>query len=146
MAVFVPKSSWGQDQVAFVHGAFLALNGGKAAFAFHHKAHCAGGVAMVRGYFARQDQLHAHINVGRGNQFLDAMARIAQHQNASFCFFNGCQFAGPHELGAHVFVVPNKGLSRARWFATWQQAPQLRPQRGNGQRRHVGDVVSRQVF
>ena len=89
VAVLVPKTGRGQDQVAFVHGAFLTLNGGEAAFTFHHKAHGAGCVAVVGGHFARQDQLHAYVDVGCGHQFLDAMAWVAQHQNAALCFFNG---------------------------------------------------------
>ena len=117
MAVFVPQTGRRQDQVAFVHGAFLALHGGETAFAFHHKTHCAGRVTVVGGHFARQYQLHANVNVRGGHQLFNAVPWVAQHQHAALGFFDGRQFPGAHQLGANIFVMPNKGLSGTRWLA-----------------------------
>jgi hypothetical protein len=89
MAMLVPQASGRQDEVAFVHGAFLALHSCKATFAFHHKANSAGRVAVIGRHFTRQDQLHADINGGCCYQFLNAMAGVAQHQDTALGFFNG---------------------------------------------------------
>ena len=88
MAMLVPQASGRQDEVAFVHGAFLALHGCKATFAFHHKANGAGCVAVIGCHFTWQDQLHAHIYGGCGHQLLNAMSGVAQHQDAALGFFN----------------------------------------------------------
>ena len=96
-----------------MHGAFFALHRGKAARAFHHKAHSTGGVAVVGRHFAWQDQLHADINGGCGYQFLNAVAGVAKYQDAALGFFNGRQFTCTHQLGAHIFVMPNERLCGA---------------------------------
>ena len=144
--MLVPQACGRQNQIAFVHRALFALYRGEAAFTFHHKAHCTGCVAMVGCNFTRQDQLHAHIDVWRGHELFNAMARVAQNQDAAFGFFNGRQFTCAHQLGANVFVVPDKWLCSAGWFATRQKTSQLRPQGRNRQRSHVGNVVCGEVF
>ena len=144
--MFVPQACGCENQITFVHRTFFTLHGGKAAFAFHHKSDGTGCVPMVGGDFARQDQLHAHIDVGCGHQFRKSMAGIAEHQDAALGFFDGCEFTRAHELGPDIFVVPHKSLRGTSGFSARQQAAQLGPQRRDRQSRHVGNVVGRKIF
>ena len=66
VTVVMPAPLRGKDKVAGAHLGALAVDGGKRAVAFHHKAQRRLVMAMARGDFTRHNQLQARVQ-RRGN-------------------------------------------------------------------------------
>ncbi len=146
VAVVMPVTAGGQDQIAFRHRQAFAVDDGKAAFAFDDNPHRRGCVDMGRCRFTRQQQLHPQIDRGRGLHRPCPTTGVRQHQHATFGLCHRSQLASAQQQWAQVTIIPKPSACGRVGAAMRQHVPHHRPQRRDACLSHRIAIVLRQLL
>ena len=137
----VPHAARRQDEVAALHGAFLAVDDGEGAFALDDDARRARRVLVRRRLLAREQQLEADIDRGRDLHRALAAAGIVQHQHAALGLLDRRQLAGLEQQRADALEAPQRRLRHRVRPVVRQDVAHHRPERRDALAFHGLPVV-----